>query len=233
MREKQLLKKIFVTVMSAFVLLCPRLSTAQSNEELKNQISELESRVRYLEDFVAELNTHMTTLSQDLRTTLGEFEKGVQDGLDQYSKELNNSVDQRLQAQNDEVVALNLADKGYRKVVTNSGLFLLSLQDVQRMDNGYRLGIHVGNPNFANYQGVTLKLTWGQKWDPNSIIPYNKWRNSLATANFVYDGPLNSGTWTEVLVNIIPAKINELEYIECSLDVGSIQLNLKKPAEKR
>ena len=199
---------------------------AQDQDE---KILELESRVRALENATSSLQSTVNDSSANQQSELDNFKEQIDKGLQDFSKDLQMNLDERLRGLDEQTVVLNLASKAYQQIKTNSGVFLVSLQKTERLSGGYRLILHVGNPNFAGYQGIRFKLSWGKKWDPNSIISYNSWRQSLTGGEYFFNGKLDSGSWTEIALDIAPATTKELEYIECSMAVDSIQLNLKKP----
>ncbi|MFA5088248.1 MAG: hypothetical protein WC552_04360 [Candidatus Omnitrophota bacterium] len=221
--------RIVIGLFFIMVLFSPRPVDAGWEEDFKQQTDELESRIRDLEDYVKNMNSSLIDFSTSIQNSFSDYKLGIQRSLEAYSYDLQTSINQKVRELDDEVVVLNLTSKGYRKVETNSGAFLVSVNNVRPIQDGYRIAFHVGNPNFASYQGIKLKLCWGKKWDPDSAQSYEEWRKTLVSAEYFYNGKLREGTWTEINIDISPVVTKQLEHIECSLDVDSIQLNLKKP----
>ncbi len=59
-------------------------------------------------------------------------------------------------------VVLNLSEKGYQRIDTDNGYFLLAVEDVMPYLDGYKLFFRIGNPSSATYKGFTLKGEMGQ-----------------------------------------------------------------------
>ena len=223
-------KKIFIFVgMFSFILGIVPLTDAEPGDGAQVTTAELEGRVRELEDYVSDMHTNLKESYEQLQANLEEYKKSVDVSLQDYSKELQAGIEERLQDLDDRVVTLNLISKGYKKVETNSGILLISIQDVKRLNDGYRLVLHIGNPNFASYHGIKLRLRWGEKWEPGTTQSYLDWRKSLIGAEYQFNGKLDQGTWTEMSVDVSPATTKMLEHIECSMEADSVQLNLKNP----
>jgi len=212
------------------LFLCVTVPTnAEVSQDLDEQTKEIESRMRELEDFVTIINSNLVDFSEKTHKDMKEYKSDIEAGLDDYSKSLNQNIEQRVRSLDDRVVVLSLTTKGYHKIETNSGVFLLSINKVKRLPNGYRIIFHIGNPNYASYHGVNLALLWGRKWDPEANVSYDTWRRSLGGAEYSYDGKLGPGTWTEISVDISQVTTKQLEHIECSMNADSIQLNLQNP----
>ena len=222
-------KLLFTIFLSIIFFLLGKPLWADVESDLKQQTLELESRIRELEDYVSIVHSSLKESYEQTQANFEEYKKSVETSLENYSKNLYASLEERLQDLDDDVVVLSLVSKGYKKIETNSGVFLISIQDVKRIDNGYRLVMHIGNPNFASYQGITLRFRWGEKWVSGTARSYIDWRQSLMGAEYNFDGKLDQGTWTQVNVDISPATTKVLEHIECSIEVESVQLNIKNP----
>ena len=191
-------KQIALSVCVFFLAVSPVLA----QEDADQRISAMEARVKALEEYVEKLNTNLET----------------------FSKELLNQIDIKVKSGNDKVVAINPVSKTFTKVETNSGMFLIAVNKFQRMEEGYRLLLNIGNPNAAQYSGMRFKLHWGKKWDADSIIKYEDWRASLMNGEYTYGGELSPGEWSEVTIDLTPAGANQLEYIELEMEVDSVQL---------
>jgi hypothetical protein len=178
-------------------------TTAHGQTDAEQRLSLLESRIQALETYI-----------QNLQPTLNQF-----------SGDLLTNVEQRVDAGTGKVIVLNPISKNFSKIVTNTGTFLISVQKVQKLTDGYRLYLHIGNPNAVTCSGLKLTLSWGKKWDPTFVKPsYEEWRASLVGAEFSYPGDLPSGAWTEVAVDLKPASYDQLEYIECRMDINAIKM---------
>jgi hypothetical protein len=56
------------------------------------------------------------------------------------------------------------------------------------------------------------------------ITAYYKWHQSLTAAEFYFDGVIQKGEWTQVIVDLSPVTIDQLEHVECELVMSAIQL---------
>lgn len=171
------------------------------------KITDLEARVKALETYVDQLNTNLNTFSNDLL----------------------NKLDIKIKAGVDKIVVINPGSKTFTKVETNAGMFLLAVNKFQRIEEGYRLLLNIGNPNAAAYSGMKFKFRWGKKWDSSMVnVKFEDWQNSLASGEYKYGGVFPPGEWTEVTIDLTPPGANKLEYIECEMEAESVQLQKQK-----
>lgn len=199
------IKILFVFLLSS--TLFPATGGAQPS--LNAKLAELETRVQALE----------------------EYSEKLQKSLNSFSQKLVNTVDEQLRAAAGETAVLNPISRKVTKIETNTGTFLVSIQKTEKLSNGdgYRLYLQVGNPHGATYGDVKIRLYWGTKWDPSyQNVPYEEWRNSLTGGEYVYNGLLESGVWTDIAVDLIPAAYNQLQYVECQMEVNTVKLQKAK-----
>ena len=57
-------------------------------------------------------------------------------------------------------VSLDPTEKGYGRIDTTSGFFLVILNSAEPYIDGYRLQLRIGNPMAARYDGFKLTLSW-------------------------------------------------------------------------
>ncbi len=166
--------------------------------------------------------------SQDLRSRVTALEvstRKLQASMNEFSTNLVKNLDQQLQAATTKTVVLEPLSRKVTKIETNTGMFLVSVQRLDKIDKGYRLYLQIGNPNAATYGDAKIRVYWGGKWDPNlPSFPYDKWRQSLAGAEFVYSGSLEAGTWTDIAVDLKPAEFSQVQHIECEMEVNTVKL---------
>jgi hypothetical protein len=124
-------------------------------------------------------------------------------------------------------VELDPKNRSYQKIETPTGIFFITIEDMEPVSGGYRLFLQIGNPNYADFRDFTLRLVWGQKWTPGSRLTYEQWRNSLTGAQYSFKGQLLRGKWNPVEVDLIPAAAEDLAYIECELGVAAIELEVR------
>ena len=194
------MKKRFLFAM-AMLGMCVWCHAAQAQEA-----GNLESRVATLEKYV-----------DQLAPQLNDFTRG-----------LYRDLDQRMKVMADKVAVMNLVSQQFSRVSSNAGDFLVSIDRRERLDNGHRLVLKIGNPHAASFGDVRLRLYWGKNWDPKNVKPsYEEWRNSLVGAEYAFAGPLEPGVWTEVTVDLTYDPALPFEYLECEMQVGSVKLMAK------
>jgi hypothetical protein len=178
-------------------------STSSAQTAARGQIPEMEARISALEDYIEKLQL----------------------SLEKVSVNLQKNVDQRIESYLNRTVIINPASRKLYKVDTNSGAFLIAIKQMSKSLDGYILHMNVGNPNGAAFSDVTITLKWGKKWDKSMAnVKYQQWRDSLYGADYTFDGTLEAGTWTEIVVELSPIEPGMLEYLECQMQVNTVLL---------
>ncbi len=165
----------------------------------------------------------------DLTQRVEHLEKAVKDLRYSYRVEMRDLMDHiddlRLRMALNRVVILNTDSPQLHRIETDSGTFFIVVKRKERTATGYLLHLQVGNPYAAAFRGVTLKMQWGKKWAPGSVVTtYEGWRKSLMSADFHYERSLEPGMWTPMVVEISPVMQRRLEYLECEMEVAEAQL---------
>jgi len=176
---------------------------AGADEFTDQKISQLEAKVSAMEQYI-----------EDLAPRLNNF-----------SKDLYDTVDQRMRFSSDKVVVLNPISKKFVKIETNGGDFLIAVENMSKIRNGYRLTFRIGNPSVATISNIKLRLLWGKRWDPKNVRPtYEDWRKSLVGAEYTFNGTMAPNAWTQVSVDATPANIRQFDHLECEMTVGAVEL---------
>ena len=197
--------KVFLTrgivILYVCGLLLPATVFAESNSAAKGD--DLKKRVAVLEENVEDLQT----------------------GINDFSKTLVRSVSQQLQEAKSTSVVINPLSRKVSKIETNTGTFLLAVSRMDKIDQGYRLYLQVGNTNAATYGDIKFRLYWGNTLNTaDKDVTYEKWRQSLSGAEFAYTGTLEAGVWTDIAVDLKPVEYDQLKYIECEMEVNTVKL---------
>ncbi len=211
----------------AFVLgACMTILIMFLNKEASAQQSEteLEWRVQKLEKYVETFEPTIRELSNNLNESIQEYTKGLESSLESYSQKLQINLDERLSSINRQIVVLNPYSESYQSIETNTGTFLISVGKVEQIEGGVRLHVNIGNPNYADYQNFKLKLIWGSKWVSGITTTYDQWRQSLHAAEYTFQGKLEKGKWNTVTVDLSPIGSGRFDYLECEMNVSSIEL---------
>jgi hypothetical protein len=90
---------------------------------------------------------------------------------------------------------------------------------------GYKLILHLGNPSSATYNGFVLKGKWGKNFDyTQTSLKYEDWEKSLNEKTVTYVNDLRPGSWNTVELILSPAKSEELEHVELSMQTDKVSL---------
>lgn len=123
---------------------------------------------------------------------------------------------------------LDPSSKGYQRIDTASGFFLISLKDIRPYLNGYKLILHIGNPSSATYSGFTLKTKWGRKFDSTQTqsdpSAFDNWEKSLQQKEAPFTEEIKPASWNKIEFIISPAKSEELGYLELSMETNIVKL---------
>jgi hypothetical protein len=125
-------------------------------------------------------------------------------------------------------IYLDLSSKGYRRIDTSSGFFLISLDNVIRYGNGFKLLLRVGNISTATYKGFDFKIKYGKEFDKKEWgkdpSAYDKWEKSLKLKETSFTNELEPGVWNKIDVIIAPATPEELGHITLSMQTNVLSL---------
>lgn len=117
---------------------------------------------------------------------------------------------------------LDPTSKGYTRLDTDGGYFFVALDGVNQYLDGYKLDLRIGNPAFVTYNGFKIKVRWGRPWDFKS--PYAEWEKTLKTKEVSFTEDLKPGEWNKVELVLSPAKSDEINFIELSMETDRISL---------
>jgi hypothetical protein len=174
----------------------------------------LERTVQGLEQRVAALESER----QDLGSRVAKVENGVESLGSKYR----------------EVFLDPASPKGYARIDTSAGSFLVSLQDVQPYLDGFKLILHIGNTSAATYNGFKVKVNWGPSYDQaqslNKDISVKAWLASFNEKEVSLTDEPRPAAWNRVELHIAPAKADQLGYLRVSMDTDVI--SLRKPGSR-
>ena len=119
-------------------------------------------------------------------------------------------------------INLEPTSKGYSRIDTDNGFFLVSLKDITPYLNGYKVTLNIGNPLFATFHGMTFKVSWGHPKD--SIQSYEGWRASLQTKEIPSVDEIKPGSWNAVELLLVPAAPEQLGYISLAIATDNVSL---------
>jgi len=190
--------------------------------------TELEERVQALENYIEGFQPTLNKFSQDMQNTVQSYHQGLESDLNKYYLKLQDKLDQRLSTLDNRTIVLDSSGKTFQRLDTDSGMFLISIEKLERIENGVRLHMNIGNINFADFADYKIKLVWGKKWTGGEVSDsYSAWRQGLTGAEFLFQGVLIKGVWNPIKIDLVPADLSQVEYIECGMDVSTVILEHK------
>jgi hypothetical protein len=198
------LKFCFVILVGAPFLVQGQIKTGATNKP-----SEIQLLQREVNDLRAQLiDIQKNIASLETATELEDYEiKGKQDRQDS--------------------LGLNLTDRSFQRIDTDTGFFLVSVEEVTPYLNGYKLHLSVGNPMSAKYSGVKIKIKWGKSYDFSkySEPSFNVWQKSVQEKEFPITEMLQAGTWNKVELILAPATIDQLGFVRLSISTDTVALS--------
>ncbi|MFC1480153.1 DUF3251 domain-containing protein [Candidatus Omnitrophota bacterium] len=126
-------------------------------------------------------------------------------------------------------IMIDPAEKGFQKIETATGYFLVACESVNPHSDGYKLTLIIGNPAAVTYSGFALRVTWGEKFDEKSA-KFEEWKNSLKEKKHLFaSNILRPGAWSRVELDLSPATPEELGFIQLAMATGSITFGTVAP----
>jgi prefoldin subunit 5 len=223
------MRLISALVLSFLVLNgCDRLSQlAQQSEVIQKQgeelkilsgnIDNLEKRLNDLQSNYDGIKSHCNKLQRDLSALQIQHEKDMNELL------WNNSSLEYM-INKDKSITCNATSKGFQRLDTDLGAFLISVDGVTPYLNGYKLNLRIGNPSMCKFGGFTLKVKWGEDFTSKGKLTYQDWKKSLISKDEKFTEDLECGRWNKVDLVLAPAKPEQLEHIEIEMEVDRVLL---------
>lgn len=119
------------------------------------------------------------------------------------------------------------SSRGYHRLDTTTGMFLLSIQSVAPYLDGYRVTCNFGNPSSATFKGFKLRAKWGPRSpmrQNDHKMTYSQWQAALQEKELSLTETLRAGWWNPVSFVLSPAKPDEFGYLELSMETGEVSL---------
>lgn len=190
--------------------------------------TDIEERVQAVENYIEGFQPALNKFSEDMQNTVHTYNQGLESNLNKYYIKLRDKLDQRLSTLDNRIIVLDTSGKTFQRVDTDAGMFLVSIEKKELIENGIRLHMNIGNINFADFSDYKIKLVWGKKWTGGEAgDSYAAWRESLTGAEFSFQGALIKGVWNPVKIDLVPADSSKVEYIECGMSVSAVILEHK------
>lgn len=120
-------------------------------------------------------------------------------------------------------VELRPSSDGYGVSRTDHGDLFISLVDVKKFADGHKVTINIGNPNFAIFPDVNLKVRYN-KSDKN-ISNWIEWWDTVQSTEHKIKENLNPGTWNKVEIILSPSTEEQTGWIEIEPEIARTILN--------
>jgi hypothetical protein len=214
----KLFQRILITGFLFMNVMMPSMGQAQED------ISGVSSRLMAIEQYLESIKPTLENFSQSLQESLQSYTKHLETSLVEYSSRLEAGLKEQMKGLNYKKVVLNLSNQTFQRVDSDAGTFLIAIDKVEELNNGFRLHLNVGNPNYADYNNFKIKLFWGERWTPEGQKTLEDWQKTLTGAEFSFQGTIKKGMWNPFAIDLVPANSKQLEYLECELEVLGIEL---------
>lgn len=185
------------------------------------QMEDLERRVQALEQYVQTIPPTLTEFSTTLESGINNYTQGLEANLQNFSQRLTAEVERRMAGSGKEKAVLDPYSNTFQRIESNVGTFLIAVQEIKQIKNGYRLKLNIGNPTYADFRNFTLKLLWADR----SAVEVGK--ATLSGMEYSFEGVLKKGSWNSVEVDLVPAS-GQL-YIESELYITGAELEQVTP----
>ena len=174
----------------------------KSPSQTERKVAELQQQVAELKQVVARLDSSIDSLWREMFQTNAK--------LDAHR-----------------AVQLDLASPHkFQRIDTDTGSFLLSVDDAISYLDGYKIRLNIGNPSAAKYDGFKLKVKWSKGYDYSNFktASYLRWQKAIREKEVSFTETLQPGIWNRVEMILSPAAADELGYLEVSLDTDTVSL---------
>jgi hypothetical protein len=209
-----------IKLLSIFLLL---FSFASCQYQQNNKTRELQKEIKQLQDKLSKMSLDLFQENNDIKQLKFLLDYQLRQAKEQYKS-----------------IYLDVSEKGFGRIDSNLGSFLVSLDDVKPYANGYKLFLRIGNTQYARYSDIKLKVEWGKAIPPfpsgndtdkinEWSKSYNKWEKSLRTKEITLNETLYPGTWNRVIIPLSPATKDDVGYIKLSdMQLDRVVMFLKK-----
>lgn len=134
-----------------------------------------------------------------------------------------------------EKIVFNLKEnKGYSRIMSGGHIFYVSFEDIQPYLDGFKVFFIIGNPFLSTFNNTKICVKWSTSpWkyykDNNIKITtlsemHDLWEKSRKMTQTTFLEGLKPGTWNRVEIILTPATLDEIEYVEFSMDISTVSL---------
>jgi hypothetical protein len=111
----------------------------------------------------------------------------------------------------------------YGRLVTDTGAFLVSIEDSQPYLDGYKVRLHMGNPSTARYVGFTIHVQFGPR-PPADWNQFAAWNSTLHTSDVSFTETLEPGSWNPIDLILAPITPGQFGHLKVSMTTNTVSL---------
>ncbi|HEY7293010.1 MAG TPA: hypothetical protein VH583_24450 [Vicinamibacterales bacterium] len=103
----------------------------------------------------------------------------------------------------------------YQTIYTDTGVLMVSLENLSQYANGYKARFAFGNPQSIDFDNVEIKLRWGPA-RPKKFQPGEQqlWRAKFQTATQKIGKRIHASSWNPTDIILSPATSEQVGVIE-------------------
>ncbi len=151
--------------------------------------------------------------------------------LEKLSTQID-SLQKRVMALESGEATVSSEKEGYDIARTKFGPFTVAVGNATPYLDGYKVTLRVGNLTNANFNGVKLNIAWGiprlfETLNDHSFKEWAKWDRLLKKKEFAVTTTLESGAYTDIEVNLTPAKPEEIKSFKVSFELDQLELRVR------
>lgn len=174
----------------------------------------------------AQPNAQVRTQYEDLRKDFVDLRKEVETlkaklEFDEYLLSMK-------QVKTDSI-SLDLTQRSYQRLDTDTGFFLVSVEEALPYLNGYKIRLSVGNPSNATYKDYKLTVKWNKAydWGKYSQASYEEWNKAVQEKEISFPDSLQPGAWNSVDLILAPVSPDQLGYLTLSMSTSTLSLHTR------
>ena len=126
-------------------------------------------------------------------------------------------------------ISLDLTQRSYQRLDTDTGFFLVSVEEALPYLNGYKIRLSVGNPSYATYKDYKLTVKWNKTydWGKYTQASYDEWNKAIQEKEISFPDSLQPGAWNSVDLILAPVSPDQLGYLMLSMSTATVSLHTR------
>lgn len=165
--------------------------------------------------------TELSARLTQLENSIAEQKRDLNSIKDQYHKLSEQVLDFRIENDLSQMAFFTPDTKSAQPITTNAGIFFISLRNIEKYANGFKLLFQIGNPSSITIESMEIEVIYG---------PLNNKRKYKITLT----KPILASQWNDFSVVLAPASENDLAHIAITVNPTEFALppDLRKDDSK-